>query len=258
MRLGKKEYQHDERTVRLARDAGLSVKTKPVYDFDKRRKAFPGGMWGNDVWGDCMEVAKYNSLVRVERIETRRTLRVTENDVVMQYRAETGAVSPGGPGDDGLYMLQSIGQWRNEGLLVGATFKRYRIAAYGEINVQDREEILAAIQGLTGVLIGIALPLTARDQIHARQSWDVIGPESYSPRAAPGSWGGHAVYCKRHDTSGFFVKTWGEEQYMTNAFLTTYVDEMWAVVDDLETRSKYLDVAALTKYLHDIGATNVG
>lgn len=40
--------------------------------------------------------------------------------------------------------------------------------------------------------------------------------------------GGHSVAVEGYDRGGFYVISWGEKIYLTNAFMAAYNDEMWA------------------------------
>jgi hypothetical protein len=262
MRLGKLDYKDDPKTVRMA-SFFVPPKVPDEFDFDHGRTRLPIEAWGNFDWGDCVEVGKYHGLVRIERVETRHTVPVTESDVLMHYKAECAhangiaPAAPGDPYDTGLVVLDALKDWRGNGLRVAAKPKNvYRIAAYGLLTPYDKAELRAACYGLHGIYFGINLPISAQAQINNGQAWDVDD----GINGQPGSWGGHLVYAKKYDTGGFDCITWGREHYMTNAFIEKYADEVWAVVDDFDTakKSKNLDVDGLIAYLRSIGANNIG
>lgn len=269
MRLGKKDYHPDPRTARLgqmlAPPPSLTIPEK--YDFDKARSAFPISAWGNDQWGCCVIAGRANHMLRLERIERRRTLALTPPDVVAEYKAEclrqmgVAPVSAGDSNDNGLYVIEAIKDWRGAGWPVMLTRRSknpttQKVAAYGEINKADRSEIRAAIFLLHGVQMGLSLPNTAARQLTNGQAWSV--EPGNDPATQRGSWGGHLVYCKRFDAGGIYCMTWGREVYMTNEFVERYCDECWAVVDDLDgLTSRYLDVQAMLQHLRDVGASGI-
>lgn len=258
MRLGKKNYKYDERTLKVGLLLDATVHFPSHYDFDQDRTKFPLPVWGNDAYGNCVKVAQAHQLLRVERIETRRTLKLTDNDVISEYKQQTGCQSPGDDKDTGLVMLDNMRDWRNVGWELpanGKTKKPYKIAAYGEIDPKDRGQIRAAIYLLHGVQLGFWLPLTARDGT-AQGVWDVT--DNAGREGQPGSWGGHAVFSKAYDEDSIEVLTWGQKVRVTNAFVEKYCDEIWVPVDDLDNTSRFLDVSAMLKHLKEIGATNVG
>lgn len=271
MRLGKKEYIFDERTVSLAAFLAPApeLKIPHAFDFDKGRSAFPVSSWGNDQWGDCVMAARANHTVRLERVEHRSTPRIYPPDVIAEYKAECqrqfGAAPSyaGDPNDNGLYVIETLKDWRVGGWEIPLTktakkASKQSVAAFGEIRYDDVSEVRAAVYLMHGVQFGLDLPRSAARQLDNGQSWDV--PEGNDADSQPGSWGGHCVYVKRYDQNGLWCITWGREVYMTNAFVNKYADECWAVVDDLDSDrvSRYLDVQAMIGHLRDVGATNIG
>lgn len=257
LRLGKLEHQEDERTLRMGAFFG-DIEYPNTFDFDKGRAKFPVSSWGNDEWGNCVIAAQAEYSLRAERVEHRRTVPINSWDVVMEYRRQTDAINPGDARDNGLVVLQAMRQWRNHGWLfrISATGEPrvHRIAAYGELNARDRSQLRAAIYLLHGAPLGLWLPLSAQGQV-STGVWDVV--EGNAPSVQPGSWGGHMVFAKRYDQDNIYVKTWGRELRVTNRFIEAYCDEAWACVDDLDSKSKFLDVAAMTNELRNIGATQV-
>lgn len=254
LRLGKKDYKFDKKTLKLGAAISPTVVYPHTFDFDKGRAPFPLQVWGNDEWGDCAKVAQANQVIRLERLEQRRTLPITADTVIAAYKAETGAVTPEDVNDQGLVMLDNNRLWRTEGFEVKT--KRYKIAAFGELEPSDLNQLRAAIYLLHGVQFGLALPISAQAQTRTGK-WDVV--PTNGPQTRPGSWGGHAVFSKRYDEHGFEVLTWGRKVYMTNEFVLRYCDEAWAVVDDFDAwrRRPEIDINAIIQHLRDIGASGI-
>jgi hypothetical protein len=253
-KLGKQDYKHDDKTLILDEAISEDVVVPHSYDFDNHRFAFPLAMWGNDRWGDCVKVAECNEIIRLERLELRKTLPIMEADVVSAYRAQTGSNSPGDENDTGLVMLDNNRRWRKEGFLFRG--RAYKIAAFGEISASQHESLKAAIYLLHGVQLGFALPLATR---HMTNTWDIPAGATLSGEWASGSWGGHAVYAKRYDETGIEILTWGEKVHVTWAFLDTYCDEAWAVVDSFDSwrHRPEIDVQKIINHLKEIGATGI-
>lgn len=257
-RLGKKEHKYDQRTLAL----GDFIQRGPLpasHDFDKNRSRFPLEVWGNDEWGNCVIVGQAHQLVRLERLEQRRTLPITENDVVERYKALSGAQTAGDIEDDGLVMLDAMKAWRGGWELDysrSAPPRRYSIAAYGELDPQDPWQLKAAIFLLHGIQFGFWLPYTAQNSMNSAEPvWDYISTGDWRER--PGTWGGHAVFCKAYSSSGDYeILTWGQKVRVTQAFVDRYADEAWAAVDDFDTwrRSSIIDVPAMVERLREIGA----
>lgn len=248
-RLGKKDYKHDPRTLMLARFMATEIRTPAVYDYDKGKTPLPLHMWGNDQWGDCVFAGRANLQVRLERIEQRRTIPLTDDTVVSLYKRLTGAQTPGDSNDEGYVILEALRQWKNEGWDIGG--KNYKIAAYGELDPADFQQLKSATYFLHGVTFGFALPNAAQAMTDAGK-WDYNGETS--PDFAPGSWGGHCVFSKAYTREGMKVLTWGREILVTWNFIKKYCDEAWAVVDALDTWKirQTIDVTKLTEELGQI------
>jgi hypothetical protein len=254
-KLGKQDHKHDDRTLMMANF--IEVPVLPAsFDFDRHRAKFPVEMWGNDEFGDCVIAAESNALLRMERVEQRRTVKLSDADAITRYKGLTGCQSPGDENDTGLVMLDTMSDWHHNGYDRTAEKPEhsFTIAAYGELDPADDHQLRGAIYLLGGIHFGFALPISAQAQTD-KGYWDVVsGPESQA-----GSWGGHCVYAKRYDADNIYVLTWGMEIRVTNAFIKKYCDEVWVVVDDLDRwrATDHLDVQALIAKLHDIGARNI-
>lgn len=256
IRLGKKDYEFDAKTLKLSTAISPTVVVPHAYDFDKGRARFPLNPWGNDEWGCCVKVAEANQVIRLERLEQRRTVMIDTDVVLAEYKTDTGSTAPGDSLDNGLVMLDNNRRWRTKGFQV---YKRnYQIAAFGELEPGEIDQLQAAVYLLHGVQFGFALPRFVSSQVYDYATWD-IAPGENGEHTQPGSWGGHAVYCKKYDSSGFEILTWGLHIYVSNAFVKRYCDEAWAVVDDFDHWRKRpeIDVSSIIQHLRDIGASGI-
>ena len=257
LQLGKKGYVHDERTLMLAKFLKTDEFHVPeVFDFDKSRRPFPIRMWGNDEYGDCVIAGRCNHILRLERVEQRRTISLFDADAITEYKKLTGCQEPGDNNDTGLVVLDAMREWKNTGMQTDGrsrirTARNYSIAAYGEIEPQNHEQSRAACFAFHGVHFGFWLPLAAQ-KMTGDGVWDYNGETGEEWQ--PGSWGGHLVYSKAFDPESHEVLTWGMKVKVTNNFIDKYSDEEWAVVDNLDSwRIKQtIDVPALTKQLQQI------
>jgi hypothetical protein len=223
------------------------IRVPARHDFDKDRIPFPLDIWGNDRWGNCVICGEGNHLLRVERVEQRRTLKITTDHVVNQYKSITGSQKPGDTKDNGLVVLNAMRNWKHNGFHVGK--RTYSIAAYGELEPNDRAQMRMANYLLHGIHMGFWLPMAAKTM---GKTWDYQGQTGDQWR--PGSWGGHLVYSKAFTPEGFEILTWGKKVFVTNSFVEKYCDEAWTVVDNFNSwRVKQtVDVAKLTGQLHQI------
>lgn len=268
MRLGKKDYRYDKRTLTLTPDLVDTTVTIPeVWDGDKNKTPFPISSWGNDAWGDCVKAGQVNQSLRLERIERRVTLSVSPADVVEEYKMEcqrefgVRPVLAGDAHDGGLIMLENNRNWRKVGwdVKLGPKAKKkttLKIAAFAYLSPKDHGMLRRGAYFMRGVQLGLSLPQTAAVQWSQGRPWDV--PGGNDPQSQPGSWGGHCVYLIAYDKDGIEVWTWGKRQYVTNAFMDRYADEAWVVVDEWDgAPTKYLNVDAMKQHLVDVGATVV-
>lgn len=250
MRLGKQEPKHDARTLKMASFLDLdALVSPPTFDFDKGRVAFPLKVWGNDAYRDCVFASQTNHLLRMERLETRHTVKMVDEDVIRTYQTLTGCRQPNDENDQGYNMLDGFNWWRHDGWTVHG--HNYKIDAFGELDPSNLNQLRLGTWLFHGIEFGFAMPNSARWQTQQRV-WDVAtGPDS-----RPGSWGGHAVYGAKYTPKGWMVKTWGEDVFVTNEFIQTYCDEVWVVVDALDEWRKHpgFDVQALEAKLIQIGA----
>lgn len=259
MKLGKQPYEHDARTVRLAKYFTAAIPSIPAhFDFDQGRAAFPLPTWGNLDWGDCVLAAQANAELRLERVEQRGTIKLTDNDVISRYRMMTGANTPGDRNDRGLIMLQAFRDWRR-GWQVESTRRNYTIAAYGELENDNPQMLRQAIYLLHGIHLGFDLPITAQ-RMTRNGLWEVKPYDIETPEGQPGSWGGHCVFAKAYDADTVEILTWGMKIKVTDDFIKAYCDEAWSVVDSFDSwrETHFFDVMSLVTYLREIGASNIG
>jgi hypothetical protein len=138
--------------------------------------------------------------------------------------------------DGGGYCIQVLNDWRNYGYGYRPRKAAYRgkrkhgsdqLLAYAQLDVMNQVEVMQGIYRFGGVYIGLDLPLTAQSQ----QVWTVVGDGKTGP-SAPGSWGGHCVFCIAYDQPQGYIWciTWGQLIAMTVQFWNTYVDEAYALV----------------------------
>lgn len=256
LRLGKQDYKYDNRTLFMARFVLPDIRVPAKFDFDKGRSPFPVRMWGNDAWGDCVIAGEANHLLRMERVEQRRTILLNDQDVIERYKSLSGAASPGDGNDNGLVILSAMQNWHNFGWMTGGidrsgNHRNYSISAYGELEVNDRNQLRMASYALHGIHLGLMLPRAAQGMT-SEGVWHYEGQSG--PEWQPGSWGGHLVYSKAFDPESLEILTWGRKVKVTNEFVEKYADEAWAVVDNLDSwRVKQtIDVTKLTNELSQI------
>jgi hypothetical protein len=245
--LGKQDHKPDPLTLKMARYFLPDVIAPARYDFDTGKVKFPLRMWQNNKWGDCVVAGEANQLLRLERIEQRRTIKITDQEVIKRYQGFTGAQNPGDENDIGVVVLNAMSDWKHNGFHTHA--HNFKISAYGELDASSGAQLRRGIYILHGIHMGLALPLAAQTMGYV---WDYNGQKGSDWQ--PNSWGGHLVYCKAYTPTHIKALTWGSEIQISDSFIDRYCDEAWAVVDSLDAwRSKQtIDVEDLTRHLESI------
>lgn len=123
-------------------------------------------------------------------------------ELVWEPAPSTEAISGFNPSDpksdQGAAELDVLNYWRKSG--IGA----YQIDAYVALEPHSVEHVKDAIAIFGNCYIGLALPVTAQQQV----VW-TVPPGGPVGRGAPGSWGGHAVIVVGYDQRTLTVVTWG-------------------------------------------------
>src|SRR4051794_31538952 len=108
-KLGKAPAKRDRRNLKFATLLKAPVTVPDEYDFDLKHAGVPTPMFANDVYGDCVIAGRAHQTIRFEDIEQSKIVKITDQEVLKEYFAETG-----GP-DTGLVVLDSLNLWRQEG-----------------------------------------------------------------------------------------------------------------------------------------------
>jgi len=242
-KLGKAPARRDRRNLKFAALLRAPVKVPAEYDFDLAHPGIPVPMFANDRYGDCVIAGRAHQTLRFELLEQGARLTITDAEVIAEYLDETGGE------DTGLVVLDSLTRWRRDGWI--AARKRYRIAAFTELDRAARREVQQAIVLDVGVGIGLALPRSAQAQFQSGKPWDVVA----GPSGAVNSWGGHYVHVPGYTTRGPVCVTWGQKHQMTWAFFAKYCDEAYGIIDaaDSAKLARALDLAALRAYMGALG-----
>lgn len=222
--------------VSLPMKTGYWTKKKPL---DRRT-------FGNDNYGDCTRAKQAYAAIRMERIEQKRTIDITDEEVIRVYIDMSNRLYGGG--DNGAYEDDALNQWRNP----DTTFKDTQghpltIDAYLRLNAQNHQEVRAglALSGAKGIAVCFNLP-AAFDGL---DRWDVPDGTPLVGQWMPGSWGGHSMWAIDYDTDDLIVDdTWahGPRRVSWRA-VAAYMDEAHLVIDSVDSwRRKTPLMATLT------------
>lgn len=184
------------------------------------------GMMLNDTIGDCTIAA----LAHAEQVWTYMTTGTattpSDADVELLYwntgtpPADTG--TPGGPTDDGRYLLPVL-KYVKANDLFGTPIQAF-------VGVSRRKiHIKAAIYFFGGIVVSLALPNTALDQYLFDKPWAFVPSVRYNKA---GSAGWHEVFVCGYDPLGMTCITWGQVKHMTWEFVARYCSAQYAVLAD--------------------------
>jgi hypothetical protein len=245
MKLGKRKAKRDTRNIlfkRVLAPAELP-RIPDSYDVDKQFPfEIPHPPFGNLEWSCCVMAERANHTLRFEAFEQHRALNILESQVLEEYWREGGGDNVSRP-DNGLYMLDSLKDWRSRGWLS----RGYNIYAFTQVSRIRVEEIKAAIFLLNGLAGGVILPQSAMDQFDAGQPWSVTSKGRQVV-------GGHAIYIKGYSPRGVVCKTWSKDQFATWEWFLKQCDELYGVVDNVDRflKNSPVDVVKLRGYLSKV------
>ena len=265
-RLGVIGPKYDPRTLKLMTVFRELPPIPAAFDVDSQYPKIPMPMFANDSLGDCVIAGRAHMTLRFESFEQKKVISISDKNVTDEYFSETGGV------DSGLYLLDSLKCWRDNGWRIGGTSQiikthgcwrkkpvpptppvnsnLYNIYAFGAIDPKKHEDVKATAYLLNGVYIGLALPITAQNQV----IWAVEGDPQKDDNSKPYSWGGHCVYIVAYDAEGLTCVTWGSKKRMTWQFFDTYCFDAFGILDN---RDKFLtdsplDINKLDGYLNEV------
>jgi hypothetical protein len=248
LRLGKLPAKYDRRTIPLK--AILRKELLPPlpesYDIDQALSGIDDSrVFGNDQYGDCVIAARAHQTLRFEKYEQGRQIEIADQEVIDQYFRESGGL------DSGLYMLNSLKEWRKNGWPVGE--KTYTIYAFALVDWKDHEEVMHCIHLLGGINFGMLVYERDIEQFLAGEDWEL---KPYSGALK----GGHGVYLFKYVTGynrdSLTCMTWGRKQRMTWDFWDARLDEAYGIVDNRNDwlENSPVDVKKLDAYLQEIAA----
>jgi hypothetical protein len=205
LRLGRKPGVVEDRRTFMA-EAVLrpeDVRVPMTHEVTQSLHEVP--MFANDRLGDCTQASKGHAIVTMERASRQHEVALTDEDVILAYRRVGGYV-PGRPEtDNGAYELDSLNDWRQNGIGREKDGTPHKIKAFVRVDHTDHDQLRMAHYVFGGLKVCAGLPLSAADQIDRGQAWDV----TEGSRAAFGSWGGHSTFSYGYARWGLWVWTWG-------------------------------------------------
>jgi hypothetical protein len=207
--------------------------------------------------------------MRMERIETRNTPALADEEIIRVYLEMTRELYGGG--DTGAYETDALSRWRRpEHTFRDTKGRALTIDAYVRINHSDHQELRAALWASEthGIAVCLNLPEAFR-RINAPAQWDI--PDGQAPIGdwMPGSWqggGGHSMWARDYDEDGIWlVHTWNlRDQLITWRAAALYVDEAHLVIDSLDywrerkpRAARYLDLPGIHAAVNRVSSQKI-
>lgn len=209
-------------------------------NFWARRSSFPVRTFGNTKYGSCTRSKQAVAAMRMERLETRQTPEITDEEVIRVYVDMSRRLYGGG--DNGAYEIDALSEWRKPDLTFRDTKGRpLTIDAFLKVNHSDINAVKEAIHlsGAHGLAVCLNLPL-AWSKVHPPNPWDLPEGQPMIGEYMPGSWGGHSMFSSDYDERGLYVEhTWGmPRQLVTWRAAAAYMDESFMFIDSLNSWRK--------------------
>lgn len=211
-----------------------------------KRTPIPLRTFGNLEYGDCTRAKQAVAAMRMERLEQKRTITITDDEVIRVYR-EMCIREYGSDADEGAYEEDALNAWRREEYTFKDTAGRpYTIDAFLRINSKNINEVKAglALSGAKGIAVCFNLPEAFYD-ILPPNTWAIPEGQALTGPWVPGSWGGHSMWAHGYNERGLFVDhTWElQPQLVTWDAVATYMDEAYMVIDSIDSWRKTLKAA---------------
>jgi len=171
------------------------------------------GMLGNDKYGDCT----FAGIVHA-RMAHATLLGVTETfpsdtDVENAYLSYTGGK------DVGAVEADLLNFWKNNELF------GKKLSAFAPTDHADQDELRSVIASYGLAYIGVQLPVTFQQQFINNEPWEL----THTP-ADNQIEGGHCVILVGYDEQYAQCITWGKVQQVTWEWLSSYMQESWALI----------------------------
>jgi hypothetical protein len=202
-----RNYLAGTQAIKVPADFGHEEWTNPPISW---------GMYGNDVYGDCVIAGGAHEEVLWNRMGG-RVIGFQTSDLLKDFSAITGQPPSATVGAD---MQQAASYRRSVGLLDASGVRR-KIGAYLEISPGNLSELYTAMYLFGAVGIGIQFPTTAFDQFRRHKAWAVVSGATIDA--------GHYIPAIAL-RSNIVIVTWGRFQAMRPSFYSAYCDEAVAYV----------------------------
>lgn len=217
--LGRKAPIPEQRAKVIPLRNFVKLAARPVpatCDLFTKAKRTLSSMMGNDEQGDCVAVTVFKEL----GIDTAEVPGGTEktgstSEVLRWYH------QVGGPGDNGLYIIDALNFARDKGFTVGGVV--HKIDGYVSVDHTDDALMNVALILFGGLHVGTALPNEWYQNAEDHDVWDLTNS---------GIVGGHSIPFTGYDAETYKLATWARQPRITRRAVRDprYVDEVYATL----------------------------
>lgn len=235
-KMGRLAPKSDPRALMFSRFGIAPKKLPKSTHFWNDRTKFEHRTFGNDQYGDCTRASQAIGAMRMERLETRRTPHITDEEVVRVFLEMCKRLYRGNA--SGGYIMDALNCWRRpEYTFRDEDGNALTIDAYVKVHPSDQTELRQAIwtAAAHGIVVGLNLP-RAFDELDPPKKWDIPEDQPAIGDWVPGSGGGHAMWARDYDEKGIWlVHTWDlPDQLITWRAAALYLDEAYIVIDSVD------------------------
>ena len=184
------------------------------------------GMLGNDKYGDCT----FAGIVHA-RMANAAFLGITET-FPTDTEVENAYLSYTKGQDVGAVEADLLQYWKNNELF-GA-----KLSAFAPTDHADQDELRSVIASYGLAYIGVQLPVTFQQQFIDNQPWALTGTPADNQIE-----GGHCIVLVGYNKDYAQCITWGKVQQVTWEWLTSYMQESWALITpEIVEKGQYGDM----------------
>lgn len=197
----------------------VKLATKPAppkCDYYTKAAQTLSQMMGNDMQGDCVAVTVFKELgIDTAHVPGGTQVTASTPEVLKWYH------DVGGPGDNGLYILDALEHARDRGFKSGGVV--HKIDGFVLVDNGNDELMNVALYLFGGLHVGVALPLEWYQNADDADVWDVTNTRII---------GGHSIPFTGYDATHFKLATWARQPRITRAAVRDgrWVDECYATL----------------------------
>jgi hypothetical protein len=262
IRLGGTVPKGDTRLLHLSNYTDLTKTPPDKTNFWPKRTAFKPRSFGNIDLGDCTRAKQAWAILRMERLEQKSTVDITDEEVIHQYTVMENDLYGGG--DQGAFEMDALNYWRREDKTIRDTKGRpYTIDAFTNVNQKNIVEFKnsLALSAAHGLAVTFALPFNWSE--NPEGTWDL--PDGQQPIGPwqPGSWGYHSMLAIDYDSKGVYLdSTWNlPVGLITWKAFATYSSECYSFIDSIDkwrkTKGKLVDLDGLKKDVNRVSSVKI-